>query len=108
MRGHLPGGQPLGHQRDDQVIDPGQPALPLTDQLRLETASPVPRDTELHRTDVGEHGLGAVAVAVVVRADPLMRLVAQVLGHLLVQSGLDHGLGQRLEQPVGPWQRNTP
>lgn len=34
-------------------------------------------------------------------------VVAQVLGHLLIQGGLDHGLGQRLEQPVGPCQRDT-
>ena len=75
---HLTGGQALVHQLDDQIVDPDQPALALADQLRLEAAGPVPRHVDLHRADVGEHRLGPVAVAAVVRADPLMRLVAQL------------------------------
>jgi hypothetical protein len=34
-------------------------------------------------------------------------LIAQVLGHLLVQGGLDDGLGQLLQQPVRAGQRQA-
>jgi hypothetical protein len=41
VRADLPGGQALGIQRQHDLIDPGQPPLPLLDDLRLERALPV-------------------------------------------------------------------
>jgi hypothetical protein len=38
---------------------------------------------------------------------PLVLVVAEVLGHLLIQSRLDHGLGQRLEQTLWTGQRDA-
>jgi hypothetical protein len=61
---------------------------------------------------LGEHGLGSGAVADVARPGAdcttgIVLLIAQVLGHLLVQRGLQHRLGQLLEQPVRAGQRQA-
>jgi len=37
-----------------------------------------------------------------------MLLIAQVLGHLHIESGLEHRLGQLLEQPIRSGQRQAP
>jgi transposase len=52
MRGNLTMGQPLGRQRDHQIIHPGQPPLPLTHDHRLERGLPIPRHLNLHRTSL--------------------------------------------------------
>jgi len=43
---------------------------------------------------------GAVAGVAPVAALGLVLVIAEVLVHLLIEHGLDHRLGQRLEQPV--------
>ncbi|CAL9343586.1 hypothetical protein SUDANB176_00321 [Streptomyces sp. enrichment culture] len=56
-------GQALRGQRDDHLVNPGQALLPFLDDLRLERAIAVTGHRDLHRTDVGQHRLGAFAVA---------------------------------------------
>jgi hypothetical protein len=46
---HLAGGEALRGQRDDQLVDPGQPALPLGDDLGLEGTVAVAGNVDLDR-----------------------------------------------------------
>lgn len=59
----LTGRQALRRKRDDHLVHAGQTLLPLLDDPRLEAAFPVARHCCLDRADVGQHGLGAGAVA---------------------------------------------
>jgi len=52
-------------QRDDRVVEPLQPGLPLPHDLRLEGAVAVPRHRQVHRPDIGQHRLAAAAVPAV-------------------------------------------
>ena len=102
MRADLPGGQPLGIQRQHHLIDVGQPALPLGDDDRGERAVAVPRHVDGHLTaGIAEHRLGALAVTGVppVPAGRGVLVIAQVLGHLRLQGGLEHPLGDLVQQP---------
>ena len=113
VRADLTRGQTLRIQRQDDLIDPGQPPLPLLDDLRLERPGPVPRHVDPDwAAAAGQHLLGPGPVADVPAARALacgiMLLITQVAGHLLVQRGLDHGLGQLLQQPVRASQRQAP
>jgi hypothetical protein len=107
VRRDLPGRQSLGGQRAHQLIDALESVLVLADQLRVERALPIPRDLDLHRAHVGGHCLRAGPVARVPAVAALGRvgLVAQVLGELGLQSGLEHHLGQPAQQPVRAGQR---
>ena len=102
MRGHLAGGQAAGGQRQHDLVDPVQAALALAHDLRLEAGVAVARDFDLDRADLGEHGLGAGAVAGVPAVAPgrVVAVIAQVLAQLGLQGGLEHRLGQPGEQPV--------
>jgi hypothetical protein len=105
MRRDLTRRQPLRIQRQNDLIHPGQPPLPLLHDLRLERPRPVPRHIDLHVTAaVRQHLFGTGPVADVPAARALagrvVLLITQVLGDLLVQRRLDHGLGQLLQQPV--------
>ena len=102
MRLHLPGGETLRGQRDHQLVDPGQPPLPLGDDLRLEGGVPVAGDVDLDRPDLGQHRLGSVPVAGVPAVAPgrVVAAVAQVVGELALERGLDQPLGQLREQPA--------
>ncbi len=95
-------GQPLGRQRQDHVVDPGQAPLPFPHDLRLERARSVPRHADLDRTDVGEHRLGPAAVTSVPAAPTgrVVLVVADVVGDLTVQGRLEDPLGQLLQQPT--------
>lgn len=61
---------------------------------------------DLHRADVGGDRLGAGPVAGVpaVAPDGLVGLIADVLGHLGFQAGLEDHLRQPAQQPVRPAQ----
>jgi hypothetical protein len=110
MGADLPGGQPAGVQGKHHLVDIGQPSLPFLDDLRLEGARPVSRDLDLDRpARISEDGLGSGSVAGVATSTPRrgVLVVAEVLGHLLVQGGLDDRLGHRLEQPTRPGQRHA-
>ena len=52
VRGYLTGRQTLRRQRDDHLVDPGQPLLPLRDDLRVEAAFPVTGHPDLGPTSV--------------------------------------------------------
>ncbi len=95
------GGQAFGGQRDDHLVDPGQALLPLLDDLRFEGAVAVAGHGYLHRADVGQHG-GASAVAGVaaVLARRIVLVIAEVVGDLAFQGGLQEPLGQLLQQPA--------
>jgi hypothetical protein len=53
----LAGGQALGIQRDDRLVEPVDAAGVLGHNLRREPAGPIPRNVELHRADFGLHRL---------------------------------------------------
>lgn len=54
----------------------------------------------LHRADVGQYRLGAAAVAAVTAVLPcrVVLVIAEVIGDLTFQGGLQHPLGQLLQQ----------
>ena len=61
--------------------------------------------TRSHRPDVvGQQRLGTAAVAGGARGstDSIVLVLVGVLGHLVIQGGLDHRVGQRVQQPVRP------
>lgn len=96
----LAGGQALRGQRDDRLVHAGQALLPLLDDLRLEGSVAVTRHGYLHRADVGEHGLRAGAVARVAAVPPcrIVLVIAEMVGDLALQGGLQQPLRQLLEQ----------
>ncbi|GGP65236.1 hypothetical protein GCM10010185_42450 [Saccharothrix coeruleofusca] len=102
MRGDLPGGQSLGEQRDDHLVDTGEALLPLGHDPRFELGVAVARHVDLHRPDVGEDRLGAGAVARVAGTPPgrVVLVVAQVVGDLAFQGRLQQPLGQLLQHPA--------
>jgi hypothetical protein len=63
MRRDVAGGQTAGMQRQHDLIDAGQPPLPLGHDHRLEAAVAIPRHLDGDLTRVGEHRLGAFPVA---------------------------------------------
>lgn len=74
LRGDLAGRQPACGQREHDLVDPVQPALPLSHDPGLEAAVPVPRHLDLDRPDLGLHRPGPGAVAGVLPV-PAGRLV---------------------------------
>jgi hypothetical protein len=98
----LPGGQALRRQRDHQLVDPGHPALALGDDLRFKGGVPVTWDVDLDRPDLGQHRLGAVPVTGVPAVAPgrVVAVVAQMVGNLALQRGLDQPLGELGQQPA--------
>ena len=99
---YLPVCGALRGQRQHHPIHAGQPALPLLHELRLKGASRVPGHLHLDRADVGQHGLrtGAVAGVAAVPACRVVLVIADVISDLTLQGGLQHPLGQLLQQPV--------
>jgi hypothetical protein len=59
--------------RHDLVVEAGEAALVLGDEQRLEAAFAVARHLDAHRAVLGQHGLAAAAVAMVVRPRRLGR-----------------------------------
>ena len=102
VRRDLTGRQPAGSQRQHDLVDPVQAALPLTHDHRVERAVPVPGDLDLHRTDLGQHSLrpGAVPRVLAVAADRSVLVIAEVIADLLLERRLEHGLRQPGEQPA--------
>ena len=80
-------------------IDPS-PTLPLRDDLRLEGAGTVPQDIDLDRAGLAQHRLrpGAVTSVPIDRTTPLMLVIAEMIGDLALQRGLDHQPSQLCEQ----------
>ncbi len=96
----LAGGEAFGRQGDDWLVDPGEAFLPLRHDLGFEGAVGVAGQVDLHRADVGEHGLGAVSVAGVaaVWARDVVAVVAPVVGELALERGSERSFGQLLQQ----------
>ncbi|MDQ1064589.1 hypothetical protein QFZ32_000028 [Streptomyces canus] len=109
VRLHLPGGQALRGQRDDHLVDAAQALLPLLDDLWFEGAVAVAGHDYLHRSDISQDGLGAFAVAGIaaVLASRVVLVIAEVIGDLALQGGLQQPLGQLLEQPALTGQLQT-
>ncbi|MDT7595012.1 MAG: hypothetical protein QOJ06_558 [Pseudonocardiales bacterium] len=53
VRGDLSGGQPPGRQREHDLIDPVEAALPFAHDGRRETAVPVAGYLDVHWPDLG-------------------------------------------------------
>lgn len=103
MGADLTRGQALGVEREDHLVNAGQPPLALDDDHGRERAIPAPRNLDLHwPCRLREHRLGTSPVTRVAGlfAGIVMPLITEVLGHLLVQGRLDRCLGQHLQQPV--------
>lgn len=107
VRRDLTGRQPPRGQRQHDLIDPIQPALPLANDLRIERPVPIPRDLDLDRTDLGEHRLRAFPVARVLTGRGRVLLVAEVLGHLRLERCLQHGLREPAQQASRPDEADT-
>ena len=90
----LAGAHPSRVHRHDLVVEAGEAALVLGDQLRIEGGQPVARDLQLELAAAGQHRLRAVAVAAV---GPPVRLAAI---EVVVELGVERPLGQSLLQLV--------
>jgi hypothetical protein len=99
VRRHLPGGQSLGRQGQDDLIDTSQPTLALLDDLRLERGIHIPRHVDVDRADLGQHRLGSHPVPGVAATAPgrVVPVIAEMFGHLGIQRGLQHVLRQLVE-----------
>ena len=83
-----------------QVVKAGEAALMLANELGLERALAVAGNVDAQGADVGQHGLGALAVAVIGRSPfglGLTGRVAQVMAHLGAQRPLKNRLLELLE-----------
>ena len=90
VRRDLPGRQAPRGQTQHDLIDTVQPPLALGHDRRFERSVTVPRDLDLDRTDLGQHGLRPGPIAHVLAQRGPAVLVAQVLGQFRVQRGLEH------------------
>jgi hypothetical protein len=102
VRADIACGHPARIQRDDLLVEPLQPGLPLAHNLRLETAGPIPRHRQVHRPDVGQQRFRCAAIAAVPGppSGGIVFFIAEVPGHLLSQSALQHGLGDLRQQAI--------
>ncbi|GAY17239.1 hypothetical protein MSZK_39650 [Mycobacterium sp. shizuoka-1] len=76
----------------------------LAHDLRIEAAGAITGHLDFDFTHgIGEHGFraGAVAGVAPVASDRIVLVIAQVIRELFFERGLHHGLGQRLEHPIG-------
>src|SRR6266496_3094499 len=96
MRRDLPGSQSLRSERDHQLIDTGESALALLDDLRLERPITIARDVDLDLANLGQDRLRAASVARVALVATLGRVlrIAEVVLHLHLERGLEHRLRQ--------------
>jgi len=93
-------GQPFRGQRNNHLIETGQPPLPFRDDLRLETRIPVPRHSDLHRPRLSEHGLGPVAITGItaITAGRVVPAIAEMVIQLAFQRALDYHFRELAEQ----------
>ncbi len=102
MRLDLTGREPLRIQADHIARQPVQTTPVLGHRGRLERARPVTRHREVDLADLGRHPLGGRPVAQVRRPAALrgVTLIAQMLGHLDLQTGLEHPTHQTGQQAI--------
>src|SRR3989337_979455 len=94
MPSDLPGAHATCVHRDDLLVEPGETALILGDQLRIEARLAVARNVDLQLARLGCYGLPAIAVAHVTSAFACRQMVI----HLSVQRALRKCLLQRVQQ----------
>jgi hypothetical protein len=81
-------------QRDDAVVERGEPARMFGQQQRLETAVPVARRLDAYAAVAGQHRLGSDTVALVGRG--LRPVRARRVAQMVRQLGAQRGFDQRL------------
>jgi hypothetical protein len=111
VRGDLPGRQALRVEGEHHLVDALEPALPLLDDDRLEDPRTVARNADLDlAAGVGQHRLRPHAVTGIARprAGWVVLLVSEVPSQFFLQRRLDDGLGELLEKPARPGQRQPP
>jgi hypothetical protein len=91
-------------QRQHNLIDVTKTTLPFLHNRRAKRALPIPRDCDLHLTHrVRNHCLRPTTIADIRRLAiriSVVLLVSEMLGHLLVQRGFQHGFREQLQQPA--------
>lgn len=89
-------------KREDLVVEAVEPALMLAHHFGVERGVAVSRDVELDRSILGLDGLRRVPVAAIARASPfsVVRLVAQMVGHLGFEHALYECALELLQQPL--------
>ena len=103
----------VGHaarrQGQDDVLDRPQPALPLRDDRWFERSGTVSGDADGDRAGLRQHRLrpGAVAGVAVRRGALGVFVVAEVVGDLAFQRGLQHQSGQLGQQAALPVDRQA-
>ena len=109
VRLDVAGGHALGVQRDHIPGEAIQPALALAHCHRREARVAIPRHPQLDLANLGGHRLGVAAVAAVARPSALggVGFIAQMVGHLDLQAGLEHLAHQRGQQAVVAGQLDT-
>jgi hypothetical protein len=93
--GDLAGREPFGVEGEDRLVEAVQAPLVLGHDHRSEVTGAVARHLDGDRSDVGVDRLSRRAIARVARAASrrIVGLIAQVIGHLDVESRLEHRLG---------------
>src|SRR4029450_8603637 len=106
---NVTGGHALRIQGDDVAGQAGETALALADRDRVEGAVAVPRHPQSDLADLGRHRLGVRALAAIAPPAPLDRvwLVADMVGHLDLEPGLEDLAHQSRQQPVVAGQFDT-
>ena len=92
MPDDLPGAHTPRVHRHDLVVEAGEAALVLGDQLRGEAGLALTRHLDRQLAGIGHHGLPAVAVTCVA--------YAVIAGEVMVHLGIQGTLGQRLLQGI--------
>jgi hypothetical protein len=96
-------------ERNHQIIDSGQPPLPLANDHRLECRLPIPRHLNLHRPGLGHQRLRPRPIPRIspIATHRIMLAVTKMIIHLALQGGLNHHLGQPTQASRPPGQLQT-
>ena len=91
-------------EREDLLVEPHEPPLALSDDLRLKAAVAIPGSVDRHLPLVGDQRLRCRAVARVLGPTRRLavRLIAHVIGQLDLHRALHQPLGQLRQQASGP------
>jgi hypothetical protein len=104
VRFDIPRREPAGIEREDLLVEPLEPPLTLTNDLRLEAAVAVSRGVDLDWPVLGDQRLRCRTVAGVSRAAGRLqvRLETEVVGELDLHRALNQPLRQLRKQPARP------
>ena len=102
--------KPLRMQRQNNLVNLGQPSLPLLHDLRLERALPIAGNLNRDITDrIRHHRLRPGAITHIRRLTAwfgVVLLVTEMLGHLLIQAVSRTFLVNSFNNPSGPVSSN--